>query len=814
MSDEVLELEKIGSKDETTALRSGSGREADYIDAYAYGYGRDAQGEGFLLRDVWRAIRKHKWIVTTIPVVATLLVTIGVSRPKPTYESSAIVEIKKDAWVTVKSGDNIIEDEADTALSSPTIRTKQLMLKSRPLLQDVAIRLQLEREPQFFDITRKNKSFLETLKSLSPFVEDREPANAHESSTNRKGAMVKRDETVEPVATREQQQTLSEEQKGRLASYVGVLQDNLIVEPIKDTRALRISFTHTNPILAANVANGIAESFIDRSFQNRTAKFNNATAWLERTTDELKTKVRDSEQALGNYTRDHNIYAPDAKDTLMTAKLSRLHGEVLRAETDRMLKESLYEEVRAGRIAQLPEAFADPKTAALQAQMGQIAVQHAQLSLSFGPKNPQVIEIKQRMATIQEQIDASRRALEEKLKAEFGRAVRDEQTLKTALEQAKTEAVQQNQDAVQYDLLKSEVDISRSLYTQFLQKTNQANIQVAEQPSNVRLIEPAEVPAYPVMPNRPLYIVFGFLVSLMASVGLAFLVEHLNKNIKSVEDVNRYVQLPAIGVIPELRAQSSRHLPTRNGKRENVANEGSSAESSSRGYKLSFRPIVSLDDRSMASEAYRTVSTSVLLSSNDVPPKTILITSGLPGEGKTTTAINTAISLAQIGSSVIIVDCDLRNPTSHKVFDLENAPGLSTYLASEVALNDVICKLQIPNLSLIPAGPTPRNPAKLIISQKMKSMLKTLGERYDYILIDSPPLIGINDAIILSTLVDGVIVVVHGRKSTRELARRTRQELSNVGANIFGVVLNGIDYTDYQYYQPLYKYVDSAAESA
>ena len=511
---------------------------------------------------------------------------------------------------------------------------------------------------------------------------------------------------------------------------------------------------------------------------------------------------------MANYSRDHGIYAPDAKDTLITAKLSRLHGEVLRAETDRMLKESLYQEVRAGRIAQLPEAFADPKTASLQTQLGQLAVQHAQLALSFGPKNPQVIEVKQKMATIQEQVNASRSALEEKLKAEFGRAVRDEQTLNTALEQAKVEAVQQNQDAVQFDLLKQDVDTARALYTQFLQKTNQANIQVAEQPSNVRLIEPADVPSFALMPNRPVYILLGFLGSLIASVGMAFLVERLNKKINTIEDVNRYVQLPAIAVIPELRA----HIPRQLASSNRSAPDDSSKESTSQGRRFAFRPIVAIDDRSMASEAYRTISTSVLLASSEEPPKTILITSGLPAEGKTTTAINTAISLAQIGPSVLIIDCDLRNPTSHKVFGLDNGRGLSTYLSSDVELDDLICKLKIPNVSLLPAGPSPSNPAKLIMSPKMKIMLQTLGQRYDHIIIDSPPFIGVNDAKVLSSLVDGVIVVVHGKKNTRELARRTRQELSNFDAKIFGVVLNSIDYSDYQYYYPSYKHLDSTDE--
>lgn len=809
MSDKIFELERISSGDELTTRRANGEQNADYPDAYAYGYGYETQTEGFHLRSLYRAIRKHIWMVILIPIAVTSFVAIEVSRPKPTYESSAIVELKKDAWVMVKTRDSVIEEEADTALSSPTIKTNTLMLKSRPLLQEVVLKLQLERESRFFDITKKRRSFTEAVKSL--FSSPDANGESHVADIGLPGtsdARVPGDGAAALVASSEQESAISEERQALLSRYVKVLQDNLYVEPIKDTRALRISFTHTNPILAAAIANGIAEGFIERSFQNRTAKFNSATAWLERTTSDLKTKVRESERALADYSRDHGIYAPDAKDTLITTKLTRLHGEVLRAETERMLKESLYEEVKAGRIAQLPEAFADSTIASLQTQLGQLAVQQAQLALSYGPKNPQVIEINQKMATIQAQVNTGRSALEEKLKAEFGRAVRDEQTLKTALAQAKADAVQQNQDAVQFDLLKQDADTARALYTQFLQKTNQANIQVAEQPSNVRLIEPADVPSFAHVPNRLLYIVFGLLASLTASVGLAFLVERLNKKINTIEDVNRYVQLPAIGVIPELKGHLSPQLASSNGS----TSDGSSNESTSKERRLAFRPIVAIDDRSMASEAYRTISTSVLLASSEDPPKTILITSGLPSEGKTTTAINTAISLAQIGPSVLIIDCDLRNPTSHKVFGIANNRGLSTYLESDVELDDLICELKIPNVSLLPAGPSPRNPAKLIISPKMKSMLKTLGQRYDHILIDSPPLIGVNDAIILSTLVDGVIVVVHGKKSTRELARRTRYELSNFGAKIFGVVLNGIDITDYQYYYPYYKPADSTIE--
>jgi capsular exopolysaccharide synthesis family protein len=811
MSNKSVELEKLAGGDEASIGRAGYYKDADYIDENAYGYG-PVQGEGVQLANIWRAVRKRKWLIAAITALVTLLVTVEVHRPKPIYEASATVEVKKDTWVMIKSGDTLLEEEADTALSLPTIKTNTLMLKSRPLLQDVVSRLKLTREPAFFDITRKKRSILETLQSLSPMTGSQQQVD-EQGSTHPEPDEVESAESVETADNPEQQESeMSEEERALLRSYVRVLQDNLSVEPVKDTRVLRVSFTHTDPHIAAAVANGVAESFIDRRFNNSTTRLNRATAWLRRTTTDLKSKVERAELTLSQYSREHNIYAPEAKATLTSDKLTKLHSEALRAETERVLKESLHEEVKAGRIEQLPEAFADPRSAALQVELGQLAIQEAQLSVSFGPKNPQVAEVRQKMDAIRQQIEKSRTALEQKLKAEYARAARDEKTLKGALEQAKSEAVEENQYAIQYNLLKQEADTARSLYTQFLQKTNQANIQLAEQPSNARLIEPADIPSYPLTPNRPLYILFAFLISFVGCAGAAFAFERLNKNIKSLEDVTRYVQLPAIGIIPQIKAQSSRQLLARNGNGKNGRAGDERLSGSFR--PASFSTVVSTDDRSVAAEAYRAVSTSVLLAPQDSPPKTLLVTSGLPGEGKTTTVINTAISLAQFGASVLIIDCDLRNPTTHKIFNVESGRGLSTYLSSDVGIDELVHKLEVPNLHWLPAGPIPQNPAKLIISPKMKALLKTLGERYDHILIDSPPLVGVTDPIILSTLVDGVIVVVHGTKSTRERARRTRHELSIVGANIFGVVLNNISFTDYQYYEPDYKYLGSKKEDS
>jgi len=282
---------------------------------------------------------------------------------------------------------------------------------------------------------------------------------------------------------------------------------------------------------------------------------------------------------------------------------------------------------------------------------------------------------------------------------------------------------------------------------------------------------------------------------LLAGVGLVFFLEYLDNTVKTVEDVSRYTQLPALSVIPAIGGRKRRALKAA-GNASGRTDGGLSLHATS---VFNSDRLLALDTRSSVAEAYRVLRTSVLLSSTEKPPKTILITSGQPGEGKTTTAVNTAISLAQLGSSVLIIDCDLRKPSVHKVLGVDHVVGLSTYLSRRGKLEDVIQELPVENLSVMTAGRIPPNPAEMISSPRMKEMLQSLGESYDHIVIDSPPLLKVTDPVILSTMVDGVILVVHGGKSTREVVKRTRHELSMAGAKIFGVVLNNVNLNDEGY---------------
>jgi capsular exopolysaccharide synthesis family protein len=786
MSEERVDIERIQPSEEAPLARpSYPGHYSQGSYGYGYGYA-NVEDEGMHVRDVWRIIRKRKWLIASLTLVVTTVVAVQMYRSKSTYQASKLVEVEKGAPSATKSGDFIVQDN-----DLDSLKTKMLMVKSQPLLQDVVKKLRLDQNGKFLQ-KDDSKPVMQALREMVG------KARHLSNPADPEGAAADPGEVEQSMSGNS-----SDDIDSKTAEVLAAMVDQaLTVELVRDTRAIKISFTHNDPALAAAIANQVGKSFIDMSFKNQTSQFTNTSDWLDRSTRELKAKVEKAEQSLADYTREHHIFSTDGKETLTTEKLSRLHDQLTRAQTERLLKQSLYEELKAGRVAQLPETYLDARQGTLRTKLADLQTQAAELAVKFGPKNPKLIEVNQQISIIQQQIDEGIQALEEKLKGEYSRSVADEKSLSSALDEAKFAAERENQDAIQFSILKQEVETAKSMYTDFLQKTNQANLQVAEQHPSMHVIQPALVPKTPVGPRRTANTMIAFVLSLGAGIGLVFFLEYLDNTIKSVEDVSRYIQLPALGVIPAIATGAPRKLLS---KKTAAGSLVGSKANTIPGTAIASR-LQNVDGHSSAAEAYRALRTSVLLSAAGSPPKTLLVTSGQPGEGKTTTVVNTAMSLAQLGAEVLIIDADMRKPSVHKVFGLDPGQGLSTYLSRNAKLDSLIQKPALPHLSVMTSGPIPPNPAELISSDKMKNMLRMLAERYDHILIDSPPLINVTDPVILSTEVDGVVLVVSWGKSTRNIARRVRAELTSVGAKIFGVVLNNVNfrhegYDDYYYYR-------------
>ncbi len=786
MANERQDLERISPPHAKldTRLRNRHLRQAadPLLDPYEDSNFEESKESSVNLRELWLMVRRRKWLVLTIITMVTTIVAIQMYRAKSYYQASTIIEIGKESAAITREAGVSIQDEGFDPYYQVNIKTKMLMLTSHSLLEDVVVKLKLDQNPKFLDVSKKSW-FGSAEKSLS-----QTPALSEEVDSE--------------LGMR------SPAESARLSPYVTLIEDGLSVQQVRDTRAVTLSFTHTDAQLASQVSNEIIKIFRERNDKNKLVSLTNTEGWLKTSIRKVTSELDQAQEQLSRYTQEKGIVSLDGKNiTIVTAELSQYQDLLTKAETDRLKAEALYEEVRKGNVAKLPAEFEDKtdKLVALQKNLNDLQTRQAQLETRFGPDNAQIQEVQNQILATGNQIKDATKALEEKFKSDAERAAREVVQIKAGRDNAKVKAVKENQSDIKLNTLKINVDGKQKTLNVLRDQAQQAELKLKEQASNIRIYEPAQVPTVPAGPRRLLSILLAFFLSTAAAIGLAFFLEYLDNTIKTVEDVERYAQLPALGVIPAIATSTSlRKLPTKAEQEAMVANSGGiSLPSASLATQL-----MTLDNQSTVAEAYRALRTSVLLSSAGHPPKTILVTSGRPGEGKTTTAINTAISLAQLGASVLIIDCDLRRPKVHKVFGISHVHGLSTYLSRDAELDQLIHALPIPNLFLLPCGPTPPNPAELVSSEKMREMLITLSQQYDHIILDSPPLINVTDPVILSTMVDGVIMVVHAGKSTRDVVRRASQELTGVGAKVFGVVLNNVNlqregYDEY-YYQRYY----------
>jgi len=347
--------------------------------------------------------------------------------------------------------------------------------------------------------------------------------------------------------------------------------------------------------------------------------------------------------------------------------------------------------------------------------------------------------------------------------------------------------MEMKEQGIQYNILKREADTNKELYKGLLQRMKEAGVSAGLTVSNIQVVDQAEIPTGSYKPNKKLNLLLAAVVGLFLGIGLAFFFEYLDNTVKSPEDVEQLIRLPSFGMVPEISYERKKRL----------AKASYPVELVTHGHP-----------KSILSEAYRNIRTSILLSFSEKPPKKIVITSPNPSEGKTTTVINTAIALSQTGAQVLIIDGDMRHPRIHKIFNEENGAGLSNFLSGNSPLDSIIKKTEVPNLYYIPSGPIPPNPSELIGSKLFKVMMDSLGKKFDHIVLDSPPALGFADSVILSTTVDGVILVVLGGKTPRETLQRAKEVLHQVNAKILGVVINRVDIhrSGYGYYYYRYHY--------
>jgi capsular exopolysaccharide synthesis family protein len=688
--------------------------------------------------DYWRILLKRRWTVLSAVVIVVTLVAIASFRMAPVYEAVGRIAIYPESnLLNFKDSNSASSEDWDYTVS---LDTQVKILQSDSLA-------------------------LETIRKLQLSQASSDPAQGS-------GGMP----VVAPALD-----------SARETEMLGSFHGGLRIATLPNTRMIEIRYTSTDPKRAATVVNALAETYIEENFKTKYQSTMQASEWLSSQLADLQRKVETSQEKLVQYQKENDILGIDEKQNIITQKLDELNKEVTEAEADRIQKQSSYQLTQTGNPELVRRDNPESLIEKLRAQEADLKSQLALLSTQFGPAYPKVAEVTNQLKQVQEAIETEIKKNSGRIEHEYLNASSREKMLRAALEAQKREANKLNERAIQYNLLKRDLDSNRQLYEGLQQKLKEASISAGLKSSNTRIVDAARVPTAPVAPNIPRNLALALLVGLTAGVGLAFLMETLDNTVRTPEQAQLVSALPPLGIIP-LSAQ----LNTKAGNGRPRLSLSASAGTPTGAEHL--ESVAHSRPRSEIAESYRALRTSILLSSLGAPPKVILVTSALPEEGKTTTAINSAIVLAQKGTRVLLVDADLRRSGVHQALGIRPRGGLSTVLTGDDKLENVIVPWPpMPNLSVLPAGPPPPSPSELLGSAVMKSLLAQWREQYDHIVIDTPPALSVTDPVLLSVEADAVVLVIRSGQTTKESLRRARDLLVQVNAKVMGVVVNALD---------------------
>lgn len=711
-----------------------------------------------------RVLKKRRWTVLATNAIIFTLAVIATLKTIPLYQASSEVAIFPET-PNVLGFKNFEENSTDYQYDV-ALETQAAILRSDALAMQVIQVMRLDENPKFTSSPRRRTGDLAEDASLPPDA-------------------------------------------GSTTALLGRFHGGLGIQLIPNSRLVQISYTDSDPRLATEIVNTLVRTFTEQNFKTRYEAATQTSDWLNTEIDDLRLKVQTSEEKLVRYQKDHSILGVDEKQNIVTAKLDELNRELAAAEMDRIQKEATYKLVSTGD----PSAFIKPQREGEQSMMGKLRekqadldTQRAQLSTQFGAGYPKVAEIDNQLKQIDKEITGEKARLRDQSRDEYLAALQRENLLITAFNGQKQEANKLNESAIEYSVLKRDAEANRQLYQDLLQRLKEAGVSAGLRSSNIRVVDVARIPTGPIKPNVPRNIQFGLLLGLACGIGLAFTLESLDTSIRTIEEISAVSTLPTLGTIPiqgSLNGSLRKRLKT-------ASVELESTESALITYT---RP------RSEAAEAYRSLRTSILLSSYGAPPKVILVTSAVPQEGKTTVSANSALVLAQRGGRVLLVDADLRRPGIDRIFGFRSPAGLSTLISGAQKFEEVAIPFaDCPNLTILPAGPIPPQPAELLGSSVMKDYIARWRDEFDHVVIDSPPCLSVTDPVVLSPEADRVILVARSGRTTKIVLRRACDLLTQVNARVMGIVLNGLNTRStegYYYYGGRYsdRYYDESQET-
>jgi polysaccharide biosynthesis transport protein len=675
----------------------------------------------------------------------------------------------------------LIEDERSTAMPGitsdantyyedpePYYKTQFRILKGRDLVRRVVKRVDLGKVPEFNGTAEAPATPLTMLRDLEQkVVRHIKPPPAVDAETP------KIDETPDE------------------SSLVGAFLGRINVVPVTGSRLVDVTFEAMDPNFAAVAVNTLVDEYVEQNLAVKLQSTQNMLEWLDKELAKQQSKVQESEASLANYRARQNAMSLDDKQNIVLSRLNALNDSVMKAHSSRIQKEAVYNQVKSagpGAGADMIPAIAlNTAVQDLKSQIAEQQRERVRLAERYGDKWPALIQSTNKLAELQRQLDVETSRALQTVKNEYETAVLEEQTYSRNLEAAKADVQDLSRKSVDYNVMEREAQSNRQVYQSLLQRANELRVSSNSRQNNVRVVDRAEVPKSPLAPSGRRTWLMAVAVGLVLSIAVAFGLDYMNDTIKTPEDVTERLKLPFLGLVPAVRGDkhpvlASSHVPHDFG------------------------------------ESFRSLRTSLISRYPGEGTKIVVVTSAQPLEGKTTTAANIAMALAFGGSRVLLMDADMRRPGLHRPLRLTNERGLSQILVGQARVRDVIQRTVDPNLLAITAGKTPPNPSELLASERMKTLLTNLAHGpFDWIIVDTPPVLAVTDAVVLAPLVSGVTFVVGAEMTRRRLAERAIETVMQARPKYAAVVLNKVDFARNKYYYSRYyghQYKNYYAEAA
>ena len=709
----------------------------------------DSEEDALNLRELWQVILKRRWTIFIFTLIVVTAVVTATYLKTPIYRADLTLQIDLEDIKIMQVGE-VSPGETGGWQSQDYYQTQYELLKSRSLAQRVINQLGLADLPP--PPPSSLAQFKQWLAAWLPKIDNEKP---------------------EPPSA-------DVHIEGLISGFLG----NLTVEPVRNSRLVRLHYDSPDPKQAATILNTLAKSYISLNLERRFDATTYARKFLQERLQQVKIKLEESERGLVEFSRQEQIFTVGDKGSIVGQNLEATNAALGEAEKRRVAAEAMYRQMLGTRGQGLSQVLDSKIIQDLKQSKAKLEAQYRDNLSIYKPAYPTMVQLRNQISQVDSMIGQEIGNIRAAITASYEAAKAEEVLLRASLDRLKQEVLTQQDRSIQFNILRREVDTNRQLYDGLLQRFKEVGVAAGVGTNNISIVDEAKAPSFPYKPNLRLNATLALVLGLLGGIGLAFLFEHLDDTFRKPEDLEKLLGLPVLGMIPMLKQE--------------------------RGDERAIALVGHDDPRSAFAEAYRSVRTALQFSTASGVPRLLAVTSAMPSEGKTTTSLSLAIQFAQAGKRTLLIETDLRKPSLHKALRLDNQIGLTNYLAGggEVHPTDITQPTFIANLFAILSGPLPPNPADLLSSGRMVELLTLAAEKFDQVVLDSPPLLGLADGLIVGNLCEGLLLAVEMGSTPRGYVQGAFKRLRGARVHMLGTILTKLEARPgaYGYYRSYYYY--------